>query len=334
MVEAGKDDDRQCREETGAQGASGFPGVAVVYLKGFAMGLGDSVPGISGGTIAVITEIYDQLIYAIRSLDTEALRLLLAGRIAALWRYIDGTFLVLVGLGMLSGLLLSANTVLYLLDNFREALMAFFIGLVLASVVLLKSQFALDSIGGWLALLLGIAVTSGVGLMEGMQATLSAPYLFFCGAIAICAMILPGLSGAFILILLGAYQFMLQALLSFELFSILVFVSGCLCGLLAFSRLIAWLLRHFHALTYSFISGMLLGSLWVLWPWQRAVSSYLDADGEAHALRTLPVWPLNYEEVTGNEPGIALALLLVVVGAALVWWLHAVFARNRATIEQ
>lgn len=314
-----------------SQGSGKWSAALMLYAKGFAMGLGDSVPGISGGTIAVITEIYDELIYAIRSLDLAALGMLMTGKFRQCWRHINGSFLLLVGLGMLSGLLLSANTVLYLLDNFREALMAFFVGLVLASIVLLKEQFSLQSAGAWLALLVGVIVTAGVAMMEGLQATLSAPFLFMCGAIAICAMILPGLSGAFILILLGAYQFMLQALLSFDLASILVFMAGCVCGLLAFSRLIAWLLSQFHALAYAFITGMLLGSLWALWPWQRILSSYLDAEGEAHALRTLPVWPLNYTEMTGQQPGIALAMLLLLLGAGLVLGLHGIFKRRQGS---
>lgn len=310
------------------QPVPGFATGAVLYCKGVAMGLGDSVPGISGGTIAVITEIYDQLIYSIRSLDMQALRLVAGGRFAECWRHINGTFLLLVALGMLSGLLLSANTVLYLLDNNREALMAFFIGLVLASVALLRKEYTLRSATGVLILLVGALLTAGVGLMDGLQVAVSIPYLFVCGAIAICAMILPGLSGAFILILLGAYQYMLEALLAFELPSILVFFAGCLCGLLVFSRLLALVLRRFHELAYAFISGMLLGSLFILWPWQQTVSSYLDADGEAHALRTLPVWPLNYAEASGQQPEILLAVLMALLGMAVVWGLHAASSRS------
>lgn len=310
------------------QSVPGFAAGAALYCKGLAMGLGDSVPGISGGTIAVITEIYDQLIYSIRSFDLQALRLVARGRFAECWRHVNGMFLLLIGLGMLSGLLLSANTVLYLLDNHRESLMAFFIGLVLASVTLLRKEYTAGSLAGAIALVLGVLLTTGVGLLDGLQPTVSMPYLFICGAIAICAMILPGLSGAFILILLGAYQYMLEALLAFELPSILVFSAGCLCGLLAFSRLIALLLRRFHELAYAFISGMLLGSLFILWPWQQTVSSYLDADGEAHTLRTLPVWPLNYAEVSGQQPGIALAVLMALFGMLAVWGLHAAASRS------
>ena len=327
MVEIQHSDDKE-ENDADSRAIGGPSGALLIFVKGFAMGLGDSVPGISGGTIAVITEIYDRLIYAIRSVDTQALRLLMKGRIAACWQYIDGNFLLLIGLGILGGLLSSANTVLFLLDNYREALMAFFIGLVLASIALLRKQYSLRSVGACLALLAGLAVTIGVGMLDVLQAELSGPYLFFCGAIAICAMILPGLSGAFILILLGAYQYMLQALLAFELPSILMFVAGCVFGLLAFSRLLAWMLREFHALAYALITGMLTGSLWVLWPWQRIVSSYLDVEGETHALRTVPVWPLNYEELTGQRPGILLALLLLLLGAAAVLVLHTAFTRR------
>ncbi len=291
------------------------------------MGLGDSVPGISGGTIAVITNIYDQLIYSLRALDLHALKLLGQGRIREGWQYINGFFLLTVALGMLSGLLLSANTVLYLLETERELLLAFFVGLVLASVFLLRHHYSLRSVTTWLALLLGVLLTVGVGLLDGLQATLSVPYLFFCGALAICAMILPGLSGAFILLLLGAYEHMLEALVGFQWLSIIVFASGAACGLLAFSRLLAWLLSRFHALAYAFISGLLLGSLYILWPWQQVVSSYTDAAGVSHPLRSEPVWPLTYAGAGDAQAGLGLAVLLMIAGAALVLTLH--FVSNR-----
>ena len=304
----------------------------LLYIKGLAMGLGDSVPGISGGTIAVITGIYDRLIYSIRSVDAQACRSLFSGRIREAWQHINGSFLLLVAIGMLSGLLLSATTVLYLLEYHREALMAFFIGLVIASVCLLRSEFELGRLAHGFALLAGAMLTVGVGLMESLQVSLSLPYLFVCGAIAISAMILPGLSGAFILILLGAYQFMLEALVTFDLPSIFVFVAGCACGLLAFSRLIAWALHRYHSISYATISGMLLGSLFILWPWQlqdslNGVTNEVvnGAEEAANSLRIAPVWPLNYSELTGNEPNILLAFLMLVLGAGLVFAVHRAF---------
>tara|TARA_B110000858_G_scaffold112419_1_gene128578 strand:+ start:13926 stop:14831 length:906 start_codon:yes stop_codon:yes gene_type:complete len=241
----------------------------ILFLKGVAMGLGDSVPGISGGTIAVITKIYDQLIFSIRAVDLRVCGLFFSGQFKAFWQHINGTFLLILALGILSGLLVSANTVLFLLENYFAPLMAFFIGMVLASSALLRHEFSLSVWQNILALFLGILLTMAIGFISPRSAELSLMYVFFSGAIAISAMILPGLSGAFILLLLGVYEFILGALLSFNLPYILVFVLGCVVGLLAFSRLLSWLLRDHHQLSYGFITGMLLGSVSALWPWQQ-----------------------------------------------------------------
>jgi putative membrane protein len=296
-----------------------------LYLKGLAMGLGDSVPGVSGGTIAVITHIYDRLIYAIKSVDLSACKLLLRGQLPQLWRHIDGTFLLILGLGILSGLLVSANTVLYLLENHYEGLMAFFIGLVLASTWLLKDEFDYLHWQNLLALLLGFLCTWLISGIDPRSVDVTLLYLFFSGMIAICAMILPGLSGAFILLLLGVYQFLLGALISFDLPVIGVFIGGCVIGLLAFSRLLAWLLRDYHQLSYGFITGILLGSLFILWPWKQVLSSFIDSDGVAHPLQTVNVWPLNYTEITGNQPLLLVTLASFAVGVAAVLLLRRIF---------
>jgi putative membrane protein len=300
----------------------------LLFIKGVAMGMGDSVPGISGGTIAVITNIYDTLIFSIRAIDLQMLRLLFAFRFADAWRHINGKFLLLLALGILSGLLLSANTVLYLLANYFEALMAFFIGLVLASTWLLQKTFSLLRWQNLIALFAGMLLTVAIGFVSPQQAELSLGYIFVCGAIAICAMILPGLSGAFILLLLGVYEFILTALIEFNLAYILVFACGCALGLLTFTRLLAWLLHNFYNLSYGFITGMLAGSLSVLWPWQQVLSYYADADGVQHALQSINVWPLHYAQLTGNEPQLLTASLSVVVGWGLVMSLHQLFEKN------
>ena len=147
-------------------------------------------------------------------------------------------------------------------------------------------------------------------------------YIFLSGMIAICAMILPGLSGAFILLLLGVYQYMLNALVEIELLNILVFFIGCIIGLLAFSRLLAWMLRTYHQLSYGFITGVLLGSVFSLWPWQQVVSSYLDSVGRPLPLQTINVLPLNYAEITGNDPMLMLTALSFLVGITVVMLLR------------
>ncbi|MEX0963077.1 MAG: DUF368 domain-containing protein [Pseudohongiellaceae bacterium] len=244
-------------------------GKLMLYLKGVAMGLGDSVPGISGGTIAVITKIYDELIFAIRSVDLKACSLFFSGQFRQFWQHINGVFLLTLSIGILSGLLISASTVLFLLENYFAPLMAFFIGMVLSSSWLLKNEFSPSAWQNILALFAGLLLALSISFISPRSAELSLFYVFFSGAIAICAMILPGLSGAFILLLLGVYEFILNALLDFDLAYITAFILGCALGLIAFSRLLSWLLAKHRQLSYGFITGMLLGSVSALWPWQQ-----------------------------------------------------------------
>ena len=321
-------DDRENQQGSQAAGAASH---TLLFCKGLAMGLGDSVPGVSGGTIAVITNIYDQLIFSIKSVDGTAVKLLFDRRVNAAWRHINGTFLSVLALGILCGLLISANTVLYLLANQFEALMAFFLGLVLASSWLLKDEFDVGQAKNLVALLLGALLTLAMGMISPRIAELSLVYVFFSASLAICAMILPGLSGAFILLLLGVYEFILLALIEFNLPYILVFIAGCVVGLLLFSRVLAWLLNSYHQLSYGCITGMLLGSITVLWPWQHTVSSYTDAAGEVQPLISVNVLPTNYAEVTGLEPALLLALMCFLAGALLVFGLHRLFNSKPAS---
>lgn len=304
-------------------------GSLLLFLKGVAMGLGDSVPGVSGGTIAVITNIYERLIFAIRSIDSQMIGLLIEKKIAQSWVHIDGSFLLVLALGVLSGLLVSANSVLFLLENYFEPLMAFFVGMVLASTWVLKAKFNLSRVSNCIALLSGILITLLIGSLEPQAASPNLFYVFISGAIGICAMILPGLSGAFILILMGVYQFMLRALVNFEIAVICVFILGCAIGLLSFSRVLAWLLSKYNELSFSVISGMLLGSIYVLWPWQEAVSFYSDSSGIQHPLQTVNIWPLNYTETTGNAAWLGTCLMTFAVGLSLVIALNLAFNKKR-----
>ncbi|MFN3164266.1 MAG: DUF368 domain-containing protein [Pseudohongiellaceae bacterium] len=183
--------DSSSQQQSITQELSSWRAALLLYGKGIAMGLGDSVPGISGGTIAVLTNIYDRLIFSLRSFDLDALRLLFSGQIKRAWTHINGNFLALLAVGVLSGLLLSANTVLYLLDYHFEVLMAFFIGLVLACSYLLRRQFSLRDPVQALLLAVGIIVTAAIGLLESREGSVTGLGIFLAGAVAICAMILP-----------------------------------------------------------------------------------------------------------------------------------------------
>ena len=297
----------------------------VLFLKGLLMGFAESVPGISGGTIAVITNIYDKLIYSIRAVDVSACQAVFAGRFIDAWRHINGSFLLILAIGMLSGLLLSANTVLYLLVDYFAPLMGFFIGMVLSSCWLLKNEFNLRSWSNMLALALGLVLVIGIGSLDAQAVQPSYVYIFFCGIIGISALVLPGLSGAFVLLVLGVYQFILEALIQFDLPYILIFSLGCVVGLIVFSRVLSWLLLKHHQLSYGFISGLLLGSITVLWPWQQELSSYMDSSGESHSLATANVSPLNYYELSGEDPLLVAVIVSIIMGVFIVSLMHWVF---------
>ncbi len=285
----------------------------LICIKGMLMGVCDSVPGVSGGTIAVAANIYDRIINAIGAVDAEALRLLLSGRPRQFWRRVDGAFLLTLGLGIAGGLLLSANLILYLIENYPEPLRAFFIGLIIAAAGLLRAEASardwrniLPALGGALLVLL-------VSMAAPNEARLSMVYLFICGMIAVSAMLLPGLSGAFILILLGAYNHMLAALANLDIPVLLVFLAGCALGAALMSRILGWLLLSHRRFAYAFIRGMLVGSIPALWPWQLAP----DANSAAQFLGNRPVWPAEHLELSGREPMVLLCLAALAAGLCL-----------------
>jgi putative membrane protein len=264
-------------------------------IKGLAMGAADVVPGVSGGTLAFILGIYSRLLGAISSVNITAARLLLRGRFKTLWQYIDGTFLLCLFSGILLSIFSLANGIGYLLEHRPVPLWAFFNGLILASLpILLRSV-------NWSAkraLLCGCGILFAVAI--GMLAPVQfepAPYMFFlAGAIAICAMILPGISGSFILLILGMYGPVMLAVTEMQLGVIALFASGCLIGLLSFSRLLNWLLKHYHDETLALLIGVVIGALYRIWPWQ-------------HNQQMISPW--HYQQQVGNND------LLLAVGALI-----------------
>lgn len=308
---------------TGRRGARKY---WVVFLKGIAMGAADSVPGVSGGTIAVITRIYDELICSIRSVNLVAIGVLFRQGPRTAWAYINGNFLLALLAGILLSLRISAAFVLSILNDFFEPVMAFFIGLVLASCWLLRGEMGPLRPMVLLTLTVGVLLTVGVGSIAPLRgAEISSGYLFLCGLVAICAMILPGISGAFLLLVLGVYDYVLTALVEFDVSRILVFGGGCIIGLLAFSRFLAWMLRGYRELAYGFLNGMLAASVYILWPWQQAVSFYQDRSGMLVPLEKQLVLPHHYEQLTGQDPRLLAVVMFCLLGVSLVLVLEKLF---------
>ncbi len=281
-----------------------------VFFKGMAMGIADSVPGVSGGTIAVMAGIYEELIHSLKNLNPVSLWSYRKNGLKGFWHSINGNFLVLLLLGIITALFISANTVLYLLEFHYPKLMAFFCGLVLASSWVLLRHVPSWKLPQGLLFVLGAGITLLIAFINPMAAQVSYWYLFLCGAIAICAMILPGISGAFLLLLLGVYDFVLSALRGLDFAVIVVFASGCALGLLSFSHLLSWTFAHYRDRAYAFLTGMLLASVVVLWPWKLTP--------EQGALGVQYLSPAAYSAQTQASATVLSVVVLLLFGFALV----------------
>jgi len=289
-----------------------------LYLRGIAMGAADLVPGVSGGTIALITGIYDRLIAAIASIGLDALRMVLAGKIKDAWAHVDGNFLVAVGAGILSSVLALASLLNWLLLNYPLPLWALFCGFILASAIYLFYTSRVDWAERHYALwLTGVGLATVIGLMQATQLPVGPVSVFFAGAVAISAMLLPGISGSFLLLILGMYQPVISALVNVDLVTVGLFALGCFCGLLVFSRLLEALLARAQRATMAVLYGFLLGSVIMLWPWQQPVALAIDRHGENRVVQSVPVFPQTYEELVG-EPMLWLCLFAFSLGAGLV----------------
>ena len=294
---------------------------AGVFARGLAMGAADIVPGVSGGTIALITGIYERLLSAIVSADSDALTMALSGRWNALWHRIDGGFLLILLLGILTAIFSMASGIHWLLTHYPQLLWSFFSGLILVSAVLLiRDEVTLNSVDRLTGFTLGVCIAVGAALMPPVSFLTGLPGLFFAGAIAICAMILPGISGSFLLVLMGMYEQVLSAVKTLQVTELSVLAAGCVTGLLLFARLLQHCLQRYRALAMAFLSGVLMGSLVAVWPWRQEVM--LNAAKGAISV-SRPVLP---SMVTDAQLFACVASCLI--GCFLVWGTQALASRR------
>lgn len=282
------------------------------------MGAADVVPGVSGGTIAFISGIYEELIESLRSINFHALQLLFRQGPAAAWQAINGNFLLAIFSGIVISLLLFSRLVSYCLVHYPVHVWSFFFGLIVASIIYIARQLQAWGWREWLALVLGTALALVISVAKPAQLPGDWWMLFLAGALAICAMILPGVSGSFILLLMGMYSVFINALKNFDLVLLLSFAGGCACGLIVFSHLLAWLLKHFHSPTLALLTGFLLGSLNVIWPWKQTLASTLDRHGKEIPLVQENLLPSTYQQLTGAEAHVGWAIALAILGILLV----------------
>lgn len=290
----------------------------LIAVKGMAMGAADVVPGVSGGTIALITGIYNELLHSLRNCGPATLPILFKQGFPAAWKHINGFFLLAVFGGILISIKTFASVISYCLENYPLLVWGFFSGLITASVILLaKTQ------SGWkwqhfLWCVLGVAVVVGISVAKPAQLPGEPWVLFFGGFIAICAMILPGISGSFILLLLGLYSVFLQAINNMDVIAIACFGAGCISGLLVFSRFLSWLLDTYYTPTMALLIGFLIGSLNVTWPWKHVLETVTDRHGDLIPVVQKNVLPWDYSVITGQNSQLLYVILCVALGVALV----------------
>lgn len=304
----------------------------LLYAKGMAMGAADVVPGVSGGTVAFITGIYDELLRSIGAIPNAA-GALLRGRVAEAWRIANAGFLVVLFAGILTSVLSLAKLITYLLEHHPIPVWSFFFGLILVSVHLVSKEIQRRSVSRLVSLCLGIGFAYWITVAAPMQWSSGSLSLFFAGAIAICAMILPGISGSFILVLLGLYPVVLGAVKAFDLGVMLIFASGCLVGLLSFSRLLSWVLQRWRDFTLAFLTGLMVGSLNKVWPWKETLTWRVDSHAQRVPLLEQNLLPGAYGELTGQDPQLLLAILLAVAAIALVLGLEWFAGRRQPLAE-
>ncbi|ARS37963.1 DUF368 domain-containing protein [Pontibacter actiniarum] len=284
------------------------------------MGAADVVPGVSGGTIAFITGIYEELLGSIRSVNGEALKLLLRFDLKGFWKHINGNFLVVLISGILFSIASLSRLILYLLENHPEMLWSFFFGLIVASAVVVSKKITRWTPGVLLAGLAGAAIAYYITVATPTQSPEAYWFIFLSGAIAICAMILPGISGSFLLVLLAKYEFILNAVKELRVDIVAVFGVGCVTGILAFSHVLNYMLKRHHNVTVALLTGFMVGSLNKVWPWKQTLETYTDRHGEVKPLVQENVLPGSYEALTGQEPYLMYGILLAVFGFMLVYF--------------
>lgn len=290
----------------------------LLFLKGIGMGSADVVPGVSGGTIAFITGIYEELLNSIKQFDRQAVQLLFRRQFADLWKHVNGRFLATLLSGIGLSVITLAKLIHYLLEHNPIQLWSFFFGLIIISALMVSREvkkWDWKVIISWIAGIVAAFVITGATPANTPENYF---FIFISGAIAICAMILPGISGSFILLILGKYEFIIGAVKDLDIGVIVVFALGCVVGLLSFARFVSWLLSKYHDVTVGVLAGFMIGSLNKIWPWKETLSYFTNSKGELVPLVQHNIMPTEYLAKTNHNPLMLQALLFAALGILLV----------------
>ena len=287
----------------------------IISLKGMAMGAADVVPGVSGGTIAFISGIYEELLNSISSFNLSLFSVLKNEGFKKVWKMVNGRFLLALFIGICISVLSLAKLIENLLENHPILIWSFFFGLVLASIIYIAKQIKIWNIKCYLYLIFGLIFAYYITTLNPVISQNASPwFLFLAGMIAICAMILPGISGSFILVLLGAYKPILNAINTKDFFSIIIFMAGAILGLLTFSRVLKWLFSKYKNYTLALLIGFIAGSLNKIWPWKETISWRTNSKGIEVPFNTTSVSPFSFD----GDSKLLMAGLLAIIGFSLI----------------
>ncbi|MDP5033013.1 MAG: DUF368 domain-containing protein [Paraglaciecola sp.] len=290
---------------------------AGITARGVLMGAADAVPGVSGGTIAFMTGIYEELITSLKQCSS-APKILISQGIAATWKHINGAFLLALFGGVIVSLITISRLVVFLLDNYPALLWAFFFGLIAAGVWSVIRHIDRWSVPTIIAFIIGALGAFWITMISPTHIESTPLIVFFSGMIAICAMILPGISGSFILLLLGMYAPMMNAIKEFQLVTLSCFAAGCVAGLISFSHVLSWMFQHYKTQTLALLGGFMLGSLNKVWPWKITIESVIDRHGKVIPLVQENVLPHTFEANTQQPAYLLLTLGLITLGVLAV----------------
>lgn len=292
-----------------------------ISLRGLAMGIAEVIPGVSGGTIALITGIYERLLQSIKAFGPIAFKAYRTEGVPGAWRAVNGPFLIALLTGMAAGLVTGVFGITHILEHYPPVLWAFFFGLIIASSIYL-GRVVKWSWQAVVALLAGAGIAFWVTIVSPSQGSESLLMVFGSGILAISAMLLPGISGSFVLLLLGMYTFVISSLKglletwawsNFQV--IVVFAAGCLVGMAGFSRVLTWLLGRYSNPTLALLTGFLIGSLNKIWPWRNVIQYRENSKGHLVPFREENVFPQHYE----GDPLLWISILLMVLGFIAVF---------------
>jgi len=314
-----------------------FPDYLIITLKGLAMGAADVVPGVSGGTIAFISGIYKELIDSINNVNLSALKTLKKDGLKAAWEQVNGSFLLALVIGIGISVLTFSKVITHLLDTQPILVWSFFFGLIIASITLIWKEITHWKLVDILFLLIGITVSYYITIARPVSSPDSYWYLFLSGFIAIIAMILPGISGAFILLLMGSYETVIGTINTFReglttanseilisaLLKLGVFAVGAIIGLKSFSKILHWMFEHHKNTTLTLLIGFMMGSLNKVWPWKQVLETRINSHGEIVPYIDRSILPQNFE----GEPQITIAIILAIFGFVLIFGMEKIASK-------